>query len=894
MCSKIKRGLSVKGCKRRVIVSVIFTAIILSLIVITKQSLAEDVPSTQPQKDPASQCVLELQTAMAQIKADIITLRDADSVNEADAIKARVSDLRQQVVASAKLFQETTSIGQKANDAFVQGNNKVAVEYADAAIMSAEKLRAEGIGSCSEAGTQMLKLGLSFRALVAASKSQWNIEQIYRQRLLDLARDEQRSDWEAEALVNLAGPLIAMGDYKDALLILKKAEPLLVKADQALLRIQLIQQLASIYALAGQFVASRRYEQECLVFIDRLLDEQDKRSELERTYLHKKRIESLANLLNHQLWEHEDCSKAENNTKKIINKIKVSAAKLNDSRYEALALELDGLFYGVFSRNYDKALKLMEQGWRIRQDHERQPGQIFLAEEKGEALGLLSRAAAAAGKLDKSRAYAEQGLKCARAVNSQITKANVLTALGLTLFLAKEYRAAESVIQEALSTLTEIQSQFDVGSREHADMSLMFFDSFEVLQAIALKRGDIKGALHIAEKMRASPITKDIKFQTKGLQFDPVEVAQTWNVTIVVYGLLPDFRQWVLPGKLQGVQKGLEKSLLVWVINPNSPIDFQQVDVKTALLTDQSNPVEWSTPSPCFGNGVRLLDYIDASFTKEKLRGLHRLLIKPIVNLLPKNHDRTIVFVPYGPLHRVPFAALQDEGGQLFIQQHAIAISPSIGFLFGLGGPSEVERADRTSGSPPNALVMGIEYENSDVSLPNAPLEARIVASQLRVEPVLRKSATKELFLSGLPEAEIIHIASHGEWDQSKKRNSLIMANQEEVTPGNIEKLHLRADLVFLNACQTASGKVTAEGVFGLSRAFLNAGARSTIVSIWDVQDFGKGEKAAAPLFAINFYRTYTANESKAQAIRLAMMAVAKKYPDPRAWAGFTLIGAPD
>ncbi|MEA5595452.1 CHAT domain-containing protein [Rivularia sp. UHCC 0363] len=95
----------------------------------------------------------------------------------------------------------------------------------------------------------------------------------------------------------------------------------------------------------------------------------------------------------------------------------------------------------------------------------------------------------------------------------------------------------------------------------------------------------------------------------------------------------------------------------------------------------------------------------------------------------------------------------------------------------------------------------------------------------------------------------------------------------------------VKADLVILSGCETALGRITGDGVIGLSRTFLAAGADSAIGSLWSVPD-----ESTASLMT-DFHANLSKNTGKTGALRQAMLETMKKYPNPRDWAGFTLIG---
>jgi CHAT domain-containing protein len=93
--------------------------------------------------------------------------------------------------------------------------------------------------------------------------------------------------------------------------------------------------------------------------------------------------------------------------------------------------------------------------------------------------------------------------------------------------------------------------------------------------------------------------------------------------------------------------------------------------------------------------------------------------------------------------------------------------------------------------------------------------------------------------------------------------------------------------LVVLSACDTGRGRITGEGVVGLSRAFMAAGVKSIIVSLWAVPD------APTASLMTEFYRQMQQNPDKAQALRQAMLKTKTQFPSPIDWAAFSFIGEP-
>ena len=106
------------------------------------------------------------------------------------------------------------------------------------------------------------------------------------------------------------------------------------------------------------------------------------------------------------------------------------------------------------------------------------------------------------------------------------------------------------------------------------------------------------------------------------------------------------------------------------------------------------------------------------------------------------------------------------------------------------------------------------------------------------------------------------------------------------LTAKEISLLDLRdADLVVLSACETGKGEITGDGVFGLQRAFKQAGVQTIIMSLWPVND------AATQMLMTEFYRNWiTTHQSKREAFRNAQNAVRAQYKEPVYWAGFVML----
>jgi CHAT domain-containing protein len=145
-----------------------------------------------------------------------------------------------------------------------------------------------------------------------------------------------------------------------------------------------------------------------------------------------------------------------------------------------------------------------------------------------------------------------------------------------------------------------------------------------------------------------------------------------------------------------------------------------------------------------------------------------------------------------------------------------------------------------------------------------------------------------------LSDYKIIHFASHGYLDDRFfNRSALILSVNENAAEDGflqvreIYQLRLNADLVVLSACQTGKGKLEqGEGVLGLTRAFISAGAKSVVSTLWNIDDQVSSD------FMTTFYQHLLAGKSKTQSLRAAKLTmIHSHYNHPFYWAAFVLNG---
>ena len=247
---------------------------------------------------------------------------------------------------------------------------------------------------------------------------------------------------------------------------------------------------------------------------------------------------------------------------------------------------------------------------------------------------------------------------------------------------------------------------------------------------------------------------------------------------------------------------------------------------------------------------------------------------------------RTIYIAPDTHLYRLPFAALTFADGTFLAQACPLALTPSAAALAAC-------RTRRFRAPGRSLLAYGVgaatTQDNRSVYFGN---ESRTVASFAWQEAVrLPENTPCRDLLSAFPRHTVIHLACHGvasgEIYDTSEASYLELYPPERLTARDVlGGPRLRADLVFLNACQSGNFRMsTRTEADGFWSAFLVAGATSIIATLTMI------EPDSAEALALDFYRAWLDGASKAEALRSAQLAAIVRGAKPDHWAAHILIG---
>jgi CHAT domain-containing protein len=583
-------------------------------------------------------------------------------------------------------------------------------------------------------------------------------------------------------------------------------------------------------------------------------------------------------------------SKSSSSENKLEQNLKSALDDLQ--RWEALgvitgkasALAEVGIAYGKLGQN-DRVSEYFQKAIELSKDAPQIQANIFLL------IGLFY---AEQGKHDLAISFHEKAVASAQKANLKVEQAINLHQIGIHNFDIGNLPKAVVALYEAIKIYESVR--IDLTDKSQISIFEQQSKTYTILQKILIAQNKFQEALEVAERGRARAfvnlLTSRIsEKQSNQLTVQPLtiekiqKIAREQNATIVEYTIAQ-------PENNQDYPKTWNPSeIYIWVIKPTGEITFKQVDLKS-LNTPLAELVNNSRISiGAGGRGAIEVKPTGAPVQKENLQTLHKILIAPIASLLPTNPEEKVIFIPHESLFLVPFVALQDKDGKYLIEKHTILTAPAIQVL-------DLTHQQRQKVRGKDVLVMGnpimpkvgIDLVQLD-TLKGAEKETLAIAKFFKTKAITGKDATKAALKQKLSSARIIHLATHGllaDTDKSIPTAIALAPTKNDdglLTPAEIVDLSINAELVVLSACDTGRGAITGDGVIGLSRSLITAGAPSVIVSLWSVPDAPTAE------LMMEFYQQWQQNPDKAVALRNAMLKTMKKSPAPVNWAAFTLIG---
>ena len=280
---------------------------------------------------------------------------------------------------------------------------------------------------------------------------------------------------------------------------------------------------------------------------------------------------------------------------------------------------------------------------------------------------------------------------------------------------------------------------------------------------------------------------------------------------------------------------------------------------KTVSVVNTHNPLYcWSgilSRKPQPKGTVGKISKLGSRVAEVILKELFQLVIDP-VKKSPQGNK--LIIVPDQLLFFAPFSSLVDEKGRFLPSKYSIQITPSLHTL-----KASMHRInDPTLGF---ALFVGNPKTSLEApDLPGAIKEVEHLVNIFQTAPLLGRKARKRVVMQLLGGASIIHIAAHAEPSageillaQDQPCLPVLSPDSYLLTQRDIQSIIVQARLVVLCCCYTGQGKVSSEGVVGITRSFLAAGARSVLATLWPIDDMATKELIEKFYFMTNSARKH-------------------------------------
>src|SRR5712692_8550255 len=501
------------------------------------------------------------------------------------------------------------------------------------------------------------------------------------------------------------------------------------------------------------------------------------------------------------------------------------------------------------------------------------------------------------------------------------------------------YEQAEDVIESMLISVDEPYWNSSVA----ASMSQTYLQHFELVT----KSGDVPGAFHVLERVRgrtlawaledrkAFPTAESgqtaLETDLAGLQVQLMQTNNTEKREQLMDKLVEYERRLGLawtkedaPGHGLPVQPA-SLSKVEEVLNPDEVLLEYVLDDPTSFCVVVSQKGAYVRVLPAGRKDIENLSqqFVGEIRTKgigaELSKRLYAMLVKPIPEAATTSR---FIITPDAILNLLPFEALRDAQGEYLLKSRVISYVPSGTIL------NTLRRAEKQKPAPKPLLAVGdVEYENqggsgrriaapasirgriergiADLSgiglhdLPETRAEVEEIGKIVGSDAVmlLGKDATETAFKKQpLDQFRILHLAVHGFADtQYPERSALVLgADPQSADDGLLQvreiiRLRLNAELTTLSACDSGVGKLQGqEGVSNLVEAFLVAGSKSVVASLWSADD------TFASALMDRFYQRLGQGEDTGSALRGAKLDLLAKYGEqvsPFYWAAFVAVG---
>ncbi|WP_293068356.1 MULTISPECIES: CHAT domain-containing protein [unclassified Moorena] len=479
---------------------------------------------------------------------------------------------------------------------------------------------------------------------------------------------------------------------------------------------------------------------------------------------------------------------------------------------------------------------------------------------EAEAIGNLGTLYENQSRLDEAQDLTEKALLIAQEIQAPDLAYQWQWQLGRILNLKEDKKGARAAYSQSVQTLkyirsdlVAISSDIQFGFRERVEP--VYRELVGLLLEPNASQENLKQARDVIESLQLAEL--DNFFRDACLDAKPVNIDEIDPKAAIFYTI-------ILPDRLE-----------VIVTLPGQPLRQITTNLPQPEIEHQLASVIRNITSPW------------RALRKENLQTIHDWLIGPIEAELANSNIRTLVFIPDGALRNIPMSVLYD-GERYSIEKYSIAVAPSLQLI-------DSQANVRQNVSVLSAGVAEVRPHRPNLgALPGVKVELENINAEVPSLILLNESFTESNFNTEVNTSayEVVHLATHGEfssvaeetflltWDEEinlNELNTLISADQKQKNP---------IELLVLSACRTAPGDSRA--ALGLAGVAVRSGARSTLASLWSVDDV-----ATTELMTRFYQRLAKGNFTKAEALRQAQQQLlqSEQFNHPLYWSAFILLG---
>ena len=546
--------------------------------------------------------------------------------------------------------------------------------------------------------------------------------------------------------------------------------------------------------------------------------------------------------------------------------------------------------------DFQKAIEYHERALKISKEVGNRAGE-------GNAYGNLGNAFYCLKDFEKAIEYHERHLKISKEVGDRVGEGNAYLHLGNAHKCLGNFQKAIQYHTNSVTVFDHIRRKLIVNDEWKIILRNWYYFSYSELWRLQLMQGKVDEALLTADHGRAQALNDLLEFKY-GLKELLPDIGTLSVTTTDILSYLPSMTAFI------GINKG---GIVLWVNEKGKEIKTRRTEIDISveryfesLLESTYEEISVRADVNCEDRSLskprdkKLAEERSSKtrsyssfFETKSLQTLYNVVIDPIRDLL---HGDEVVIVPQGPLYLAPYAAFMDLTSKYLCETFRIRLLPSISTL------RLIQNCPADWHSKTGALLVGdpwvqeVVYEGmTPEQLEWAEKEVQMIGEILQTEPLIGKQATKDEVLKRISSVALVHIAAHGRMETGQialapntTRLSPIPDKEDYLlTMKDVLNAQIRARLVVLSCCHSAWGDVKSEGVVGIARAFLAAGARSVLVSLWAIDDEATME------FMKLFYGQLVDRRSASEALNEAMKSMRKsdRFSAVKYWAPFVLMG---